>query len=263
MRAIFPVCSARRFSRIALAAACLAGARAPARAGDVVSLNLCTDQYLTLLAPERIRALSPLARDPSLSVVAEAANHFPWVRPDAEAVLALRPGLVLAGRFGAQAAIFALQRRKITVLQADDPTDIPGIEAEIRRLAAALGVAPRGENMIAAMRARIPPAAPAPRGTVLLYEARGFTAGPGSLWSRLASLAGWRNIGTGGAMDIEAVLRRPPDVLVVEASPRYPSLATELPHHPALRHLATRIVQPDLLACAGPWSLDAVQVLAP
>ena len=62
----------------------------------VVSLNLCTDQFLILLAPERATALSPLARDPALSVVARQAAAMPWVRPDAEAVLALHPDLVLA-----------------------------------------------------------------------------------------------------------------------------------------------------------------------
>ena len=37
----------------------------------VVSLNLCTDQMLVLLAPEKVAALSPLARDPALSFVAQ------------------------------------------------------------------------------------------------------------------------------------------------------------------------------------------------
>ena len=44
-----------------------AGAAIPER---VVSLNLCTDQMLVLLAPEKVLALSPLARDPALSFVA-------------------------------------------------------------------------------------------------------------------------------------------------------------------------------------------------
>ena len=47
----------------------------------VVSLNLCTDQMLVLLAPEKIAALSPLARDPALSFVAPQAAHLPSCAP--------------------------------------------------------------------------------------------------------------------------------------------------------------------------------------
>ncbi len=82
----------------ALAFLMLLIAGGPARAVErVVSLNLCSDQLLVMLAPEKVAALTVLARDPSLSVVAAEARHLPVVRADAEAVLRLRPDLVLAG----------------------------------------------------------------------------------------------------------------------------------------------------------------------
>ena len=80
------------------------------QAKGVVSLNLCTDQFLLALAPERIAALSFLARDPTLSVFANSAAAHPWVRADAEAVLKLAPDLVLATNWGAQATLTALER---------------------------------------------------------------------------------------------------------------------------------------------------------
>jgi hypothetical protein len=46
----------------------------PAHALRVVSLNLCADDYAALLAPESVAALTPLAADPSVSPVAEAAG---------------------------------------------------------------------------------------------------------------------------------------------------------------------------------------------
>jgi iron complex transport system substrate-binding protein len=53
--------------RAARALLLFAALAAPAHAGQrVVSLNLCTDQMLVLLAPEQVVALSPLARDPTL-----------------------------------------------------------------------------------------------------------------------------------------------------------------------------------------------------
>ena len=80
---------------------------APAHAAPerVVSLNLCADQLLVLLAPERVAALSTLSRDPALSHVAPQAAALSQVRADAEAVLRLRPDLLrfapdVAARFG-------------------------------------------------------------------------------------------------------------------------------------------------------------------
>ena len=108
---------------------------APAQAARVVSLNLCTDQMLVLLSPDSVVALSKLARDPALSVVAEAASRFATVRPDAEAVLALHPGLVLAGAYGAQTLLTVLRGRGVRVVQVDDPADFAGVAAEVTELA--------------------------------------------------------------------------------------------------------------------------------
>ena len=79
----------------------------------VVSLNLCTDQMLVLLAPEKIAALSTLARDPSLSYVAPQAVQLPIVRASAEAVLRLRPDLVVAAPYGAQTTLALLQQERV------------------------------------------------------------------------------------------------------------------------------------------------------
>src|SRR5262245_39502286 len=104
--------------------ALLCGAAAPER---VVSLNLCTDQMLVLLAPEKVAALSPLARDPALSFVAPQAASLPTVRVSAEAVLRLHPDLVLAARYGAQTVLALLQREGVPILHTDLPQDFAGI----------------------------------------------------------------------------------------------------------------------------------------
>jgi len=103
---------------------------APARAAPdarVVSLNVCTDQLLALLAPEQIAALSVLSRDPALSVVAEQSARLPVVRADAEAVLRLTPTLVLAGPYGAQSTLAALERRGVPVMRLGLPESFGAI----------------------------------------------------------------------------------------------------------------------------------------
>lgn len=234
----------------------------PACASGVVSLNLCTDQLLVLLAPERIAALSPLARDPSLSVVAAQAAAMPWVRADTEAVLRLRPDLVLAGDYGAQAVVAALRGRGITVVQVTEPRDFAGVASEIDAVAQALGQPARGEALVATMQARLAAIPPARRGNAVFWEARGFSAGPGSFGDAVLRAAGYRNAGTGGEMGVEALAAHPPDILITNAAPAYPSLATDMLWHPALRHLRRTSVAPALMACAGPWSAGAVEALA-
>jgi iron complex transport system substrate-binding protein len=227
----------------------------------VVSLNLCTDQLLVLLAPDQIIALSPLARDPALSVVANRAAHLPWVRPDAEAVLTLHPTLVLAGEYGAQGVLPMLRRHGVPILQTAEPTDFPGVALQITQVAAALGVPDRGKAMIAAMRAALPPQKSGGP-TTIFWQARGYTAGPDDFGGAILRAAGLRNAANGGVIDVESLATHPPDVLITEMAPGYPSLATDLLNHPALRHIARRRIDPATVACPGPWSVAAVRALA-
>ena len=233
-----------------------------AEASGVVSLNLCTDQYLVLLAPGRIAALSPLARDPSLSVVAAEAARLPWVRADAEAVLSLQPDLVLAAAWGAQPTLAALEARGVRVVRGALPEDFAGIRAETTRMAALLGVEARGAALLAQMDAVLAGIPARARGPALALAPRGYTAGSGSLAGSVLAAAGFTNAGDGRRQDLETLLTHPPALLVVSAAPDFPSLATDFLRHPALRPLPTLRIPPALLACGGPWTADAAVLLA-
>jgi hypothetical protein len=58
------------------------------------------------------------------------------------------------------------------------------------------------------------------------------------------------------------VLARKPDLLVTETKARFPSMSTDLAHHPALSGIRQRAIAPALLACAGPFSVAAAEQLA-
>lgn len=237
---------------------------APAQAAPearVVSLNVCTDQLLALLAPEQVAALSVLSRDPALSVVAEQAATLPVVRADAEAVLRLAPTLVLAGPYGAQSTLAALERRGMPVMRLELPKSFDAIRTQVTQVAAVLGVPDRGAALLAAMDADlIHP--PVPRRRALFWGARGWTSGSGTFTDAVLTAAGLDNAGRGGVVGIEALLAHPPELLITATAPRTPSMATDLLRHPALATLPRRSVPPAWLLCAGPWSARAVRVLA-
>jgi iron complex transport system substrate-binding protein len=248
----------------ALAVAVLLAVMAPQPGGAarVVSLNLCADDYLLRLAPEQAVAVSVLAADPALSVVAEAARRVPAVRADAEAVLALHPELVLAGPYGAQTTLALLERRGLRVERLGLPQDFAAIAAETRRVAALLGEAARGEALLAAMQARLDAVRqPRPQRVVFL-EARGYVAGPESLAGAILRAAGFRPAGVAGQPGLEALAAHPPDLLVTATAPDYPAMATDLLRHPALAGIPRREVAPALLLCGGPWTARAVTALA-
>jgi len=228
----------------------------------VVSLNLCADDYLLLLAPEQAVAVSVLAADPALSVVAAAARLVAPVRADAEAVLALHPDLVLAGAYGAQTTLTLLERRGMRVERLDQPQDFAAIAAQTRLVAALLGEAARGEAMLAAMRARLAAVPPRAARRAVFLEARGYAAQPGSLADAVLRAAGLADAGYSGQPGLEALVAHPPDLLVTATAPDFPSLATDLLAHPALAGMPRREVAPALLVCGGPWTARAVTVLA-
>lgn len=262
-RKLRPAIAWVRLARVLLTVDALCGPISARASERVVSLNLCTDQLLVLLAPEKIAALSPLARDPALSFVAAAAAPLPWVRPYAETVLGLHPDLVLAAPFGAQTALALLEQHGVPVLRVDLPQSFDGIRAETRRLAEALGVPARGEALIAEMDAQLAALpGPAERRSALFWEPRGYTAGPGTLGDAVLRAAGLRNASDGSRMGLEDLLAHPPDLLVVPTPAAWPSLATDLFRHPAVAGIPRRELPPALTICAGPFTARAAALLA-
>ncbi len=237
----------------------------PAGAAErVVSLNLCTDQFAVLLAPDKIVALSQLSRDPTLSFVAPQAVRIPQVRASAEAVLALHPDLVLAASYGAQTTLTQLEQRSIRIERFDLPGDFPGIARLTRDIAAALGAPERADPLIAAMDATLAAVRqPSHPVTAIAWEPRGYTASADSLMGAVLRAAGLTNAATGDRMGTEALLHRRPDVLIVPDTPAFPSLATEMLRAPALAGIAQRTIPPALTLCAGPFTARAVVLLAP
>ncbi len=227
-------------------------------ARDVVSLNLCTDEALLTLAPQRAEAVSFLARDPSLSVVAAAAAQVPVVRADAETVLALHPALILAGRYGAQAALAALREAGARVAIFGEPRDFAGVRAQWRQIARLLRVPARGAAVLAAMD-QVLRKRSGPRGSAVWLEPRLVAAGNDTIEGAVLRHAGYRPMTH--VDGLEALVARAPGLLVVPAMPRYPSLANAVLAHPVLAAIPRVTVPARLVACPGPWSADAVTLL--
>lgn len=258
-----------RWLLLGLLLAPLAWAEAPER---IISINLCADALALSLVPERVVAVSHLARDPRLSPVVAEAQQVPVIDGDAETVLRLAPDLVLAGRFTTRQTVRLLQHLGVTVLELDTPTTVAGSRAQLLEVATALGVPGRGRALLAkldqALHQSADPGGPAPLTAV--YLPNGATAGQGSLIAELLSHTGLENLADRlgiqrwGTLSLESLLLTRPAVLIIEQEREHASLATALLNHPALASLPARqvAVPGRYWTCPGPWLAGALERLA-
>ena len=191
---------ARRQIRILAAMAlCVVVAAVPASASEagpsrIVSVNLCADQLLLLLAePERIRSLSYYALDPEESYFADRAKAFHINHVTADEVLALEPDLVLAGLYTTRSTVRMLKRKGVRVVQLAVPRTIEEVRTQLLEVAELLDARERGEALAAAMMKRLEAAAAKarePKPLVAVYFANGLTAGKGTLMDDMMRVAG-------------------------------------------------------------------------
>ena len=267
---------AKRFCGLLATALLLGGASGPIAPHRIVSLNTCADGYLIALAdPGQIAALTRFARDPSLSPAAAQASRLPITNGSVEAVLALDPDLVIASPFRAKDALAPVEARGARVVDLPPAIDLPGIYANVRRMAAVVGHPDRGEALIARMQAQLAAIGPPPgRGrTAAYYQRRGFLTGGGSLIDEVIRRAGLVNFATRlgrpaiSRMPLEALIAARPDFVLLDAAAvDAPDRGAEMLRHPALdaaipARRRLRLNQ-ALAACDGPYFPSAVAALA-
>ncbi|MGH2340085.1 ABC transporter substrate-binding protein [Segnochrobactraceae bacterium EtOH-i3] len=242
-----------------------------------MSLNMCADQLLLALAdPGQIAGLSRFARDPRLNALADAAAAYPTAPAAAEAVLMLKPDLVLTGGFTPAATRDLLAAQGIRLGEVDSVESIDAARDQIRTLAATLGHPERGDALIAQIDAALARARAEVNGagrTALYLQRRGYVSGArtlvGDLLARLGftSAAGAFGVGSVGAVPLERLVADPPDILILGALDRTAEdQGTVLLAHPALARSVDRagVVEfPEILSiCGGPVLPRAITTLA-
>jgi iron complex transport system substrate-binding protein len=241
----------------------------------VVSLNLCTDQLVLMLAErENIAATSILSRQRENSYMADAADRVPVVAGRIEAVLALQPDLVLLSRFQSPLLRRAIGERGVAMVTVTLPTDVGGITALIRQVADALGESARGDVMIEELQQTLAVLRAEQRrhqATVAIFHPNGHTLGRGTYEHALLELAGYRNLagelgisGVGALSLEEVVFHRPAALIYSHFGAAGNSRAEHLLQHPALQGDDTMTlveVPSPLWSCPGPMAVEAVRHL--
>jgi iron complex transport system substrate-binding protein len=251
-----------------------ADAAEPARrAGRVISLDYCADQYaLKLLDRTQILALSPEATAEYAYLRAVAAD-IPQVRPRAEEVLALAPDLILRSYGGGPNARAFFERAGVRVVSVQPGNTIASVFDALTATAIALGVADRGRATVNELKARLLAIEPPTRLKNVLYlTPAGFTSGPGALVHELIVAAGLRNFEEAPGwrpVSLERLAYEQPDIIAAaffEGTLGERTDAWNPLRHPLLRRqleAVPRVVLPSAWTACGGWFLiDAVERLS-
>ena len=261
--------------RLILTAVIFALCAAPAAAlPRVMSLNLCADPYLMAFADKaQIVALTPLSRDARLSANAAAAENFPVSDGQIEAIIELKPDLVIVSSWSDPMRNALIKRLGFELLTLDAAQNYTAARDEIITLGKAIGREAQAraylQNLDAAL-AALQKITHAPK--VLPLQRRNLTVGQGHILDDILSRAGAVNLGRDTSdssmrrVSLESALAAQADHILVNETDEMPdSRGMEFITHPALARAypATRRLHIDnnLLVCAGASTPRAVAAL--
>ena len=242
---------------------CLAAGAAPRR---VASLNLCTDELLLQLAGKgQIASVTHLAQNPAETPLWRQARLFPHNDGSLASVASLRPDLVLTMGGGARDRAGIARRLGIGLIDLPYPRTLDDVEANLTRVAAALGRPDAARPVLAALR-RLERTAPAARIDTIWLGGGGRTVAAGGLEARWMALAGMRQRSLiGDRVSLEELLVRPP-ALILRSDYRagqYSSGQRWMLHPLVARTRRSRTIATDgrLWTCMGPLLVPEIERL--
>ena len=232
---------------------------------SIASLNLCTDEYLLLLARRsEIASVSFLSQDPQESPLWRSARRFPANRGSIEDVLARRPDIVLTMGGGGRATRLLARRLRIRPVEMVSANSLQDVAANLRTVAAALGEPQRAQPWLDRL-AQLQRTSPTTAKDAIWLSGGGSTLAAGSIgtqWLRLAGLD--QRPLPGGRASLEMLLVRPPAVLVrSQYRSAQVSSGTRWLDHPIVRRAKSRRLTTDgrRWTCMGPLMIAEIERL--
>ena len=244
----------------------------------IVSIGLCTDQLLLLLAErEQIASLSVWAQDQNMSYMIDAVGDLPLNNSSVEEVIQYQPDLVVASKYAAWDSAKFLRQLGYAVKQIPLARSIADIYSLLRQFGEWTGNQQRAESVIVQMQSELAEIqqryAGRPQKTVMVYSPNGFTIGDNTLENDLFNHAGYINLAAAMGIEgfqpiaLETLIAANPDVLQIDRTLSRPaSLPTAYVDHPALakmiEHREYLDIPTRLRICAGPMITEAIESMA-
>lgn len=262
------------------------GGVASAAPPSVLSINLCSDQMVMLLAePAQIKALSILSQDAAGSYFHQQASNFPQADARAEDILPLAPDVVLTGPYTPRHTLSLLAELGLRVESLNIANSLEDMLANVVLVGEILNQETKAAAVVKTLRERLAVinlqvqkldsvmlTSGRSRPKAAVYDANGYTVGEASLRGEAMKLAGWHNVAEDkgieayGVIHLEELILLAPDALIESpySADTY-SRGQMVAKHPALRQAGLDPLIVSLPSnntiCAGPWSVDVVEEL--
>ena len=235
-----------------------------ASAVRAASLNMCSDEYLLLLArPQEIASVSRLSRDPADSVLWRQGRNYPGNRGTLESALASKPNLLITMGGGGRSTTLIARKMGLRTLDLPFPMTIADVTSNMDRVAVAIGDPARSlpwKRRLAALRA----GARSARDAIFL-GAGGNSVGAQSVEAEWMGLAGLKQRHLpGGRASLELLATRPPAVMLRSAYRRSErSLGQGWLEHPLANPTTSTVISVDgrPWTCAGPLMIAEIHKL--
>lgn len=254
---------------LAMLALCGQASAAP-KPQRIMSLKVCTDELLLDLVPaSRIASVTFLSREKASLRQWPQAARIAVNHGSAEEILSTKPDLILTDSFTAPGLRPLLAKSGAKIVEIPPAETFDQIRAVTRAVAAAVGEAARGEQLIAAMDAELRQVAahrPEKPVTVAEWGGGGYVPGTGGLFDAMLTAAGARNVerGSFGYYDVETLIAKNPDMLVTgDTYGGTASLRDDQNLHPALlqRYAGRRVSYAALYGCGVPEAAHVTRQL--
>ena len=230
----------------------------------VASLNLCTDEYLLLLArPSEIARVSRLSHDPAESPLWQVARRYPANRGSLEGVITARPTLVLTMGGGGRSSAAIARRMGVRTIDLPFPASIDDVERNMVLVASALRDADRADAWRKDL-ARLKTRRGSAQDAIFLTDS-GFSLpseGTGAQWMALAGFK--QRPLPGGRATLEMLTLRPPKVLLhSNYRQNQHSIGQAWLEHPLAKNAHSRTVWTDgrPWTCMGPLMVPEIERL--
>ena len=217
---------------------------------------------------------------PEVTTVPSIGNLYPNV--NAEAVIALKPDLVLAAGVTSPDDVKKLADLGLTVYATSNASSLDDIYADIQAVGALIGKSSAAKTVIADLKARVEVVATTAQTAAtqpsVFYEVdatepeKPWTAGSGTFIDNLITLAGGQNAAASSAayyqINFEQLLTVNPDIIVLGSSTyggQTPELVAQRPGWDkikAVKNNAVYVFDDNLVSRPGPRIVDGLEALA-
>lgn len=207
----------------------------------VMSTNACTDQLLLYLGnPSQIISLSHYSKDKSTSVFANMAQNYPSNFGEPEEIIKYRPDIILTSNYERDGTQNTIKLLNITTSSFGVPMNLNEAKEQIIRAGQLLNQSPKAQNLIQEIDIAARPSNQKPL-RALVYFSGGNSAGKNTLLDELMTNAGLLNIApeygiaNWGKIDLEKLVKNPPQILIIADKNTNGAFAERALRHPILK----------------------------